>query len=178
MNLDQLKNEWQSAGSSDKRPEELTKMTQLPPAWQRLKLKLIVEVAGLLVFLAVYRDFFDADQKPWWANALFLLGLVAFVFNDVIGYFSLFYPAKGKNLQAFTQNHTRKVKQLAHGSLIASGCFGVGVIVFFSSTVVFTPVKYGILLGMCFSLLGFMYWAYKNWQAKVAHFTKISQELG
>jgi hypothetical protein len=67
---------------------------------------------------------------------------------------------------------------LAHGSLIASGCFGVGVIVFFSSTVVFTPVKYGILLGMCFSLLGFMYWAYKNWQAKVAHFTKISQELG
>lgn len=177
MDLDQLKNEWQSAGNPDKRPEELTKMTQLPRAWQRLKLKLMVEIIGLLVFLVVYRDFFDADQKPWWANALFLLGLGAFVANDVIGYFSLFYPAKGKNLQTFTQNHTRKVKQLARGSLIASGCFGVGVIVFFSSTVVFTPAKYGLLVGMCLSLLGFMYWAFKNWQAKITHFTKIHGEL-
>lgn len=178
MDLDQFKNEWQGAGQANKRPQDLKKMTQLPPVLQRLRLKLIIEVIGLLVFLVVYRDFFDAAQKPWWANALLLAGLSAFVANDVAGYFALFYSAKGKNLQTFTKSHTKKIKQLARWSLVSSGCFGVGVITFFSSTVAFTPMKYGILAGMCLTLLGFMYWSYKNWQAKVAHFAKISQELG
>ena len=95
----------------------------------------------------------------------------------MVGFLALYYPAKGKNLQEATNRYVHKIKRLARWSLISSAGFGVGLIVFFSSTVAFNATKYGILAGMCVTLLVFMYWSYKNWQAKIAHFTQVQGEF-
>lgn len=166
MELDELKSGWQNAGGNYKTNADLARMTKLNshPTLKRIRTKLIIETITLSFFLVVYYDWFDGDTKPLYANLLLFAAALLYIFNDVIGYFSLAKPVLKENLTLSVQHLLKKVKRLSILSLFISFFYSVCLLVFFLSIVTFTREKSFILLGMILVLVQLTHISYKIWR--------------
>ena len=122
MELDEFKSGWRNAGNRIKSQEDLEKMTKLVnhPVIKRIKTRLAIQIVVLLLFLLVYYDWFDGDQKPLYANLALVTGLVLYVLNDVAGYLSLMKPVGESNLRQSVWDYLMRVKRLSFFSLLVT----------------------------------------------------------
>ncbi|MBN4070824.1 hypothetical protein JYT76_04005 [Olleya sp. AH-315-F22] len=179
MELDELKSNWQYAGDTAKNQSELHMMTKIKnhPKLKRIRIKLIIESILLIVFLLVFNDFFDAQTKPFWVNALLIVSVVLFVVNDVVGLMALQNPIYDTNITQSLNKLTSKLKRLSMLSMATSFFFGMSIILFLTITINFTNGKYVMLTGILLTLLGLMYASYKNWKFRIQHFEKVLQDF-
>lgn len=165
MELNDLKSGWQNAGGtlkSDANLQRMIKVTNLP-SFKRIRTKLIVETIGLVLFLFIYFDWFDGDKKPFYANIVLVVGLLLYIFNDVIGYISITRPIMEENLKLSIQNYLMRIKRLSVFSLIISFLYSISIIIFFTSTINFTKEKELILVGIIVVLFQLIFLSYKIW---------------
>jgi len=143
MELNDLKSVWKNAGGQLKSEEDLEKMTKIMnhPVIKRVKTKLAIQIALLVVFGFVYYDWFDGVRKPFYANAALITGLVLYVLNDIVGYISLTRPVGNTHLRQSVGDYLKRVKRLSLFSLIATLLYGSLIIVFFASAIHFTKEK-------------------------------------
>ncbi len=169
MNLEELKSNWEKAGIEKKSQAELLMMTKIQnhPKLNRIRLKLIIESVLLIAFLIVYHNMFDGGNKPLWANITLIISAALFIFTDLIGYLTLQNPIKGNNLRESLNNLHLKLKRITVFSLTVSLLFGLSVILFFTSTIIFTTGKYLILAGMIITMFVTMYLSYKYWIVRI-----------
>ncbi|WP_114790239.1 hypothetical protein U0035_13180 [Niabella yanshanensis] len=148
MELDEFKSGWRNAGNRIKSQEDLEKMTKLVnhPVIKRIKTRLAIQIVVLLLFLLVYYDWFDGDQKPLYANLALVTGLVLYVLNDVVGYLSLMKPVGESNLRQSVLDYLMRVKRLSFFSLLVTLLYSSSIVIFFTSTIVFTKEKWLVLL--------------------------------
>ena len=165
MELQDLKSGWQNAGGTFKSETDLLNMTKITnhPSLKKIRRKLIVETIMLMLFLIVYYDWFDGDKKPFYANALLVIGLLLYILNDVIGYISILNPITGLNLKISIKNYLARIKRLSVLSLIFSFLYSISFIVFFASVINFTKEKSFILAGTILVLFQMMLWSYRVW---------------
>ena len=166
MELNELKSGWQNAGGNYRTEADLERMTKLNqhPTLKRIRTKLIIETILLSLFLVVYYDWFDGDQKPLYANLLLFTGALLYILNDVIGYISLAKPVMKENLRSSVQHLLTKVKRLSMLSLIVSFLYSACLLTFFLSVITFTKEKSFILLGMILVLVQVIHISYKVWR--------------
>lgn len=169
MNLDELKSNWENAGTGKKSREELFMMTKIRnhPKLNRIRIKLVIESILLIAFLIVYNNIFDGGNKPLWANITLIIGAALFMLTDFIGYLTLQNPISGNNIKNSLNAFHLKLKRITFFSLIASFIFSLSVVLFFASTVVFTKSKYLMLAGMIITMIVLIYVSYKNWMLRI-----------
>ncbi|ULT44558.1 hypothetical protein KRR40_15170 [Niabella defluvii] len=83
------------------------------PVIKRVKTKLAIQIALLVVFGFVYYDWFDGVRKPFYANAALITGLVLYVLNDIVGYISLTRPVGNTHLRQSVGDYLKRVKRLS-----------------------------------------------------------------
>ncbi len=147
MELNDLKSGWQNAGGAFKSEKDLQRMTRMVnhPSIKKIRTKLVIETIILVFFLFIYYDWFDGDKKPFYANLSLVVGLLLYIFNDVIGYIALLRPIRGANLKLSIQNYLMRVKRLSISSIIITILYSLSIIIFFTSVITFTKEK-GLLL--------------------------------
>lgn len=147
MELNDLKSGWQNAGGDFKSEADLRRMTRIVnhPSIRKIRTKLIIEIIVLLIFLFIYYDWFDGDKKPFYANLALVVGLLLYIFNDVIGYISIARPIRGTNLKLSLENYLSRIKQLSISSVIITFLYSISIIIFFTSVITFTKER-GLML--------------------------------
>lgn len=147
MELNDLKSGWQNAVGEFKSEEDLQRMTRIVnhPSIKKIRTKLVIETIVLLFFLFIYYDWFDGNKKPFYANLSLVVGLLLYIFNDIIGYFAIIRPIRGANLKLSIQNYLMRVKRLSISSIIITSLYSLSIIIFFTSVITFTKEK-GLLL--------------------------------
>lgn len=147
MELNDLKSGWKNAGENFKSEADLRRMTKIVnhPLIKKIRAKLIVETTLLLFFSFIYYDWFDGDKKPFYANLALVVGILLYIFNDVIGYVSITRPIRGANLKLSLQNYLMRIKRLSISSVIITFLYSISIIIFFTSVITFTKEK-GLML--------------------------------
>ncbi|MEO8961061.1 MAG: hypothetical protein ABI325_04215 [Ginsengibacter sp.] len=147
MELNELKSGWQNAGKAFKSEADIQRMTRIAnhPSLKKIRTKLIIETIILVFMLFIYYDWFDGDKKPFYANAALVVGVLLYILNDVIGYISITTPVMETNLRISIQNYLRRIKRLSIFSLIVTYLYSFSLIIFFTSTIIFTKEK-GLML--------------------------------
>jgi hypothetical protein len=147
MELNDLKSGWQNAGGAFKSEKDLQRMTRMVnhPSIKKIRKKLVIETIMLVFFLFIYYDWFDGDKKPFYANLSMVVGLLLYIFNDVIGYIALLRPIRGANLKLSIQNYLMTVRRLSISSIIITILYSLSITIFFTSVITFTKEK-GLLL--------------------------------
>jgi hypothetical protein len=150
MELNDLKSGWQNAGGDFKSESDLQQMTKIVnhPSIKRIRTKLIIETIVLIFILFIYYDWFDGDKKPFYANLALVVGILLYIFNDVIGYISITNPIRGANLKMSIQNYLIRTKCLSISSVIVTIIYSISIIIFFTSVITFTKEK-GLMLVFC-----------------------------
>lgn len=169
MELNDLKTGWQNAGGAFKSEANLQQMIKVTnhPSLKRIRIKLIVETIGLVLFLSTYYDLFDGDKKPFYANLVLVAGLLLYILNDVIGYISLARPTMGANLKLSIQNYLIRIKRLSVFSLMISFLYSISIIIFFTSVINFTKEKRWILAGIIIILFQLILLSIKVWNKRI-----------
>jgi|APDOM4702015159_1054818.scaffolds.fasta_scaffold31869_1 hypothetical protein len=165
MELNDLKTEWQMADTAFKSEADLLKMTKIKnhPSLKGIMTKLVAETIFFTLFLAVYYDWFDGDQKPFFANALLVVSLLLYIATDMIGYVSIVMKISGSDLKVSLEKYLSRIKQLATFSLICSFLYSLSFLVFFSSVIHFTKEKSFILLGILIVVAQMLLWSQRTW---------------
>lgn len=165
MELHDLKSSWQNAGGPAKSESDLQKMTRISrlPSVRKIRTKLIVEAIGALLFLFVYRDWFDGDKKPFLVNVLLVTSLLLYIFNDVLGYISLVLPANRVNLKLSIQHYLVRIRRLSVFSLVITSLYSISLILFFSAVINFTKVKVFMLAGILLLMALLIWISYRTW---------------
>ena len=177
MEFDNLKSNWKNSGSQIKSKSELEMMTKVKnhPQLKKIRSKLIVETFLIIIFLFVYYNAFDGSEKPLWINILLSISAILYILNDVFSYVTLLNPVKGISIKnSITKLHDT-LQKLQIFSIITSFLFGIALIFFFSSSIIFTNTKYLIVLGIIISLVGMIYFSYKNWNGRIK---QIKETIG
>lgn len=169
MELEDLKSGWQNAGTAFKNETDLLNMTKIAnhPTLKKIRIKLISESIFLLLFFAIYYDWFDGDKKPFYANVVLVTGLLLYVANDVIGYVSIAKPIRGLSLRLSITNYCARIKRLAVSSLVFSFLYSISLIVFFTSVIHFTREKRLLLVALAVILFQLMFWSYRVWTKRI-----------
>lgn len=165
MELNDLKSDWKNAGRDFKSEADLRLMTKIVnhPSIKKIRTKLIIEVIVLLFFLFIYYDWFDGDKKPFYANLSLLVGLLLYIFNDVIGFISITRPIRETNLKLSLQNYLMRIKLLSISSVIITSLYSISIIIFFTSIINFTKEKGLILLFSVVVVIQFILLSLRMW---------------
>lgn len=148
MELNELRSGWKNTGNHLKSEKDLEKMTRMVnlPVVKRIKTRLAIQIVALLLFLLVYYDWFDGDRKPLYANGALIAGLVLYMLHDIVGYISLTRPVGDGNLKQSVVDYLKKVKRLSILSLLVTLLYSSAIMIYFTSTIVFTKEKGLVLL--------------------------------
>ncbi|PXY39789.1 hypothetical protein DMB65_16095 [Flavobacterium cheongpyeongense] len=165
MELNDLKSDWKNAGKDFKSEADLRLMTKIVnhPSIKKIRTKLIIEVIVLSFFLFIYYDWFDGDKKPFYANLSLVVGLLLYIFNDVIGYISITRPIREANLKLSLQNYLMRIKLLSISSVIITSLYSISIVIFFTSIINFTKEKgliliFSVVVAIQFILLSLRMW--------------------
>jgi phosphotransferase system glucose/maltose/N-acetylglucosamine-specific IIC component len=179
MELNDLKSGWQNAGGAFKSQEDLQRMIKVTnhPSLKKIRTKLIAEIIGLTMFLFIYYDWFDGDQKPLYANLLLLAALLLYICNDVIGYISISIPTMNQNLRLSLQQYLTRIKRLSIFSLIITVLYSTAILIFFSPVIHFTKEKAFILLGCIVVLCQMILISYKTWGKWIRNLKQVISDF-
>lgn len=165
MELEDLKSDWQHADVPFRNDADILKMTQIKnhPSVKKIRTKLMVEIIGFVLFLTVYYDWFDGDQKPLYANVLLVSSLLLYIVNDVIGYVSIVKGINELNLKASLGRYLARIRRLSVYSLICSLLYNLSFLLFFSSVIHFTKEKSFLLLFLVIVLFQMLFVSQRIW---------------
>lgn len=165
MELEDLKSDWQYAHVPFRSEADILKMTRIKnhPSVKKIRTKLMIEIIGFVLFLTVYYDWFDGDQKPFYANVLLVSSLLLYVANDVIGYASVVKGINGLNLKASLGKYLVRIRRLSVYSLICTLLYSISFLLFFSSVIHFTKEKSFLLLFLVIVLFQMLFGSQMIW---------------
>ena len=179
MDFNDLKAEWQNAGSGSIDEKSLRIMMKViqHPTLKKLRLKMFIEAVLMTLVLFVYYDGFDGDKKPFYVNFLLVVAIVCHIMNNMIGYMFIKNPITADSILSSMRNLVITLKRMSIMSMIFSIIYACALLFFFTSSIVFTPKKYVLLAIMIVTSISVFYFSFKDWKAKIGHFEKIIFDL-
>ena len=168
MNQDDLKSAWQSlAQETTNLPLKSMTRERQHPIMKRISRQAIIEIVAFAIFLFVYNDFFDGNQKPVYANWLLGSAFVFAILNNVMWYrFTRFHP-NGNNIRQLLQARISTMKTYAWISIGTRVLLAVSLLIFFISGITFSTMKYLILAGIISVLIVQMALLIRIWVRRV-----------
>ncbi|MEO7768755.1 MAG: hypothetical protein ABIS01_15095, partial [Ferruginibacter sp.] len=89
-----------------------------------------------------YYDMFDGAQKPLYLNLLLVMAVLLLLIHSLFGYLSAKKIVNGNNLKQSLVNYLSKIKVYAPLSVLSRAFSFICLVIFFTSTISFTPKKY------------------------------------
>ena len=177
MDIDDLKSNWKHAEIGNKDRNELAAITNIQnhPQLKSIRVKLVLEVVLLIIFLATYNNMFDGADKPLWANITLFAAVLCYILTDVIGYLTLKNPVQGDNLKSSLHLFYQKLNRIRLFSLVSSFLFGLAVLLFFATA--FTEYRYIKFTVLFIILLIMIYLLHRNWTARTKQIKTASMEF-
>ena len=179
MDINQLKSNWKNSGEAGYSQNDLAAMTKINhhPVLRKLRLQLIIESVLLTFVLFMYYDGFDGHLKPVYVNVLIASSIFLFILNDVIAFLIIQNPVREQNLKESVLKQLGLLKGISVFSMLSMVFYGSSLLVFFTSTIVFTDQKYMILGGIILTFIIMIFFSYRQWKHKIDVLTKISSEF-
>lgn len=179
MENDFLKAAWRRMSIEEKSSVELkTIIRQRSNSLvKRIRRQFLIETIATVVFLIVYYDFFDGDQKPLYANIFLIAGLLFTIIHNIVSLTQIKPGIKGGNIEELLNDRLYKMKTYAIVSGVLRLLMACSFLIFFVSVIRFTEVKYWILLGVILLFLIQMAVFMKIWNARVSRMKGIIEDL-
>ncbi|PTB91126.1 hypothetical protein C9994_16100 [Marivirga lumbricoides] len=89
------------------------------PTLKRIRIQLLVESTAWILFLALYYNLFDGDQKPVFWNIAFIISVGLMLVHNFLGYQVIGNPVKGTNIAQSLKLYLLKLKKYAYLSVSA-----------------------------------------------------------
>ena len=162
MNLDDLKSTYQQADVPTKDGDTLRAMTKLRqnPTFRRLRRRMYIQAAALLAFAIIAYPALDGYEKPWWAQLVMMGTLALYFIHELWGLIKLTPMGGAKTSLVQGLERTQHVVRVrAASTWVVSLLYGIGLMVFFGSTIEWNQTK---VLGMAIMLVGIGVAAYQN----------------
>jgi hypothetical protein len=178
MKQDALQSAWQSL-PQEKSNVPLKSMIRERhhPLMKRIRRQMIIEIAAITIFLFVYYDFFDGDQKPVYANLFLVLAIALAILNNVVGYrFTRFHP-DGDNVVQLLRARIATMKTYAWVSVGSRILLAASLLLFFTSAIVLNATKYWILAGIVSVFIVQMVLLVRLWTGRISRLKKIYDSL-
>ncbi|RFM31819.1 hypothetical protein [Chitinophaga silvisoli] len=103
------------------------------PVLKQIRKQMLIELAGFVLFLAAYYDFFDGAQKPIYANVVLIIAMLAVIAGNVTGYILAKQQLPGDNIREALKIHLKKLRLYACVAILARALMMTGVVVFFKA---------------------------------------------
>lgn len=179
MDLENMKANWKQTGSGKKDQNELLNMTKITnhPKLKKLRLKFIIEATLISIFVVVYYNGFDGQNKPLWANIFLIAAAVAYIVVRFSSWQLLKNPVKKCDLKSSLNKFESELKVMALSIWLSALGFGLGIILFFASSIELTTEKYIYLGFMLLSLVALIYVSTRNWKNRITSINNAIQEF-
>ncbi len=180
MDLNELKSGWQKAGGSFKSEADLRRMTRIMnhPSIKKIRTKLVIEIIVLLFILFIYYDWFDGDQKPFYANLALVAGLLLYIVNDVIGLICILKPVNTMNLKESVAEYLMRVKRLSVFSVIIAFLYSISIMIFFASAINFTKEKGLVLVFSSVIMFQLILLSFNVWKKRIDNLKQQVADFG
>ena len=155
MEQDALFSAWRAADTAPKNNEALIAMLNegQHPVLKHIRRQLIIETIAFTIFLFLYYNLFDGDQKPLYANLLIVGGMLLVILHNILGYVFTKRSITGNNLKQSLEHHLVSLKKHAVLSIMCRALMATCMLLFFTSVITFTGNKYWALAAIAFILL-------------------------
>lgn len=179
MDLNDLKSEWQNVGGATKSEEDLKRMTRIVnhPSIKKIRIKLIIQITVLIFILCIYYDWFDGDQKPFYANLTLILGILLYIFNDVIGYVVLMGPIQGSDLKISVRHYMNSLNRFSISSIIITCLYSLSIIIFFTSGNNITKEKGLLLVFSCVIVCQLILFSFRIWRKRIQNLKELVKDF-
>ncbi|MGN6491272.1 MAG: hypothetical protein ACTHLE_04695 [Agriterribacter sp.] len=150
MDDNSLKSAWKNAGTSSRTQDEIKHSMQEKnhAVLKKVRRQMIIEIAGFTIFLFLYYDMFDGNNKPLYANVLLVISLLLVIAHNAIVYSFAGKSAEGHNIKQLLQTNISRLKMQGAITVILRIAAAASLLVFFVSVISLTPVKYWLLAGI------------------------------
>lgn len=147
MEQDALFSAWRAADTAPKNNEALIAMLSegQHPVLKHIRRQLLIETIAFTIFLFLYYNLFDGDQKPMYANLLIVGGMLLVILHNILGYVFTKRSITGNNLKQSLEHHLVSLKKHAVLSIMCRALMMGCLLAFFTSVISFTSSKYWAL---------------------------------
>jgi hypothetical protein len=179
MNSDNLKTAWQAAGPANTSETALRSMMRESrhPALKKIRTQLLIESILFTFLLAVYRDIFDGDRRPAYANWIFTAAVCLVILLGIIGYVLARRQAVGADLVSSLNERLSNLKIYTVVFLAARVFWAVALLIFLTSIVTFDTTKYWIAGAIIAVFLVQMLFLARMWVRRINALSESIRQL-
>ena len=180
MELDDMKSYWQHVpAETGKSAEALKNMIKESrhPVLKGIRRQLVIEMAGWILFVVVFYDFFDGHKRALSLNLLVLSAGILVVVHNAWGYLMARNLETDGNLTQALSRYLARTRNYAMISIASRVVSMTAVLMFFADTIQFTKEKYMMLAGIIVVFMVQTGILYRLWIKRIAHLQRSLQEL-
>jgi hypothetical protein len=169
--MDPLKTAWNAI------PEEHTTDIKVKhPVLKDIRRQLTIETISYSIFLVVYYDFFDGNNKSFTLNAVLVVSVLLLLLHNIAGYMITKNNVGSDNLKQSLTTYLEKLKRYAVLSVVSRVLAFSGIMLFFTANITWTSGKYyGLALIIC--LLGIQIFSLRKiWAGRINKIRRVLAE--
>lgn len=169
MERDALISAWQAAETTSKNNTELITMLKegQHPVLKHIRRQLMIEGIAFTIFLFLYYDFFDGDQKPLYANLLIAGGMLLVIIHNILGYVYTRRTFTGNNIKQSLELYLVSLKKHATISIICRALMAACLLLFFMSVMSFNANKYWSMIAIIIILSIQLFVLWSIWRKRI-----------
>jgi len=180
MELDDMKSYWKHLPSESSKPAEALKSMIKEnghPVLKGIRRQLAIEIAGWLIFLIVFYDFFDGHKKPLYLNLMVIGAGIFLVAHNLLGYFMSRNLKTAGNLVQALSHYVARAKTYSAVSVASRFVSTTAVVMFLVDGIQFTREKYVMLAGLLLVFTLQIGWLIRLWIKRITELEGSVREL-
>ena len=174
--MDPLKSAWDSTPTPSSNITDIISR-HTSPVLKDIRKQVILEATGYTIFLIVYYDFFDGDQKPFYLNLLLVASVLCMLAQSVTGYVLARYPAAEYNLLESMRKKLQHIRKYALVSIFTKILAFAGIFAFFILSVQWTQQKSLLMIPLLLIIVAQAYFQWKIWAGRIYRVKQTIEEL-
>ncbi|HEY8956349.1 hypothetical protein [Chitinophaga sp.] len=174
--MDPLKSAWDSTPTPSSNITDIISR-HTSPVLKDIRKQVILEATGYTIFLIVYYDFFDGDQKPFYLNLLLVASVLCMLAQSVTGYVLARYPAAEHNLLESMRKKLQHIRKYAVISIFTKILAFAGIFAFFILSVQWTQQKSLLMIPLLLIIVAQAYFQWKIWAGRIYRVKQTIEEL-
>ncbi|MEJ8801842.1 hypothetical protein [Pontibacter sp. H249] len=180
MDLNQLKQSWQQAGTekglSTKQIEQMTKIS-LHPVLGRIRIKLMVEAVAMTVLLLIFYNIFDGHLKPVYASVVLVVGVLFYMASNLYSFITLKHTASADSIVGSLHTFLHQLQRAKIFSLTAMVVFSVSLWVFFTAALSINMKFILVFAALAGVTMVFLYLSSRTWSQRIGRISQSIDEL-
>lgn len=179
MEIDELKSLWKSPSADAAIQGDLEAMLKenRHPVLKGIRVQLLAETAGMILFLVVFYSMFDGNKKPAAINLSLVIAVTFPILHQLYGYRLNQHLVQGHNLVSSIQAHIRKLKIYIVISLFSRLVFMIGLCLFFGYNIQYDQFKYYCALAISIVFIFQLLVLLGIWNKRLRHLNQTLKGL-